>query len=51
LGIARYKALTAARRRSIGEIDDDVTSIEDPSDNPETAAQKNRSERNSAQLP
>jgi RNA polymerase sigma-70 factor, ECF subfamily len=40
LGIARYKALTAARRRSTGEIGDDVTSIEDPSDNPETAAQK-----------
>jgi RNA polymerase sigma-70 factor (ECF subfamily) len=40
LGIARYKALTAARRRSTSEIDDDVKSIEDPSDNPETVAQK-----------
>lgn len=31
LGIARHKALAAARRRPIGESDDDMASIEDPS--------------------
>jgi RNA polymerase sigma-70 factor (ECF subfamily) len=40
LGIARHKALAAARRRSIGEFDDDLTLIEDPADGPEIAAQK-----------
>ena len=40
LGIARHKALAAARRRSIGEFDDDLASIEDPADGPEIAAQK-----------
>jgi RNA polymerase sigma-70 factor (ECF subfamily) len=40
LGIARHKALAAARRRSIGEFDDELTSIEDTADGPEIAAQK-----------
>ena len=37
LAIARYKALSALRRRSDDQLDDAVAaSIEDPSDNPET---------------
>ena len=40
LGIARHKALAAARRRSIGQFDDDIALIEDPADGPEIAAQK-----------
>ena len=40
LGIARHKALAAARRRPIGEFDDEIAAIEDPADGPEIAAQK-----------
>ena len=41
LGIARHKALSALRRRSTEELDDDVIGfIEDPADNPEVAVQK-----------
>jgi RNA polymerase sigma-70 factor (ECF subfamily) len=40
LGIARHKALAAARRRPIGESDDDIAFIVDHADGPETAAQK-----------
>jgi RNA polymerase sigma-70 factor (ECF subfamily) len=41
LGIARHKALSALRRRSTDELDEDVIGfIEDPSDNPEAALQK-----------
>jgi len=41
LSIARHKALSALRRRSTDELDDDVLEfIEDPSDNPEVALQK-----------
>jgi RNA polymerase sigma-70 factor (ECF subfamily) len=41
LGIARYKALSALRRRTTDELDDDVIEfIEDNSDNPEVAVQK-----------
>jgi RNA polymerase sigma-70 factor (ECF subfamily) len=41
LGIARHKALSALRRRSTDELDDDVIEfIEDPSDNPEVTLQK-----------
>jgi RNA polymerase sigma-70 factor, ECF subfamily len=41
LGIARFKALTAQRRRPAERLDDDVAeSIEDSSDNPEVLAQK-----------
>jgi RNA polymerase sigma-70 factor (ECF subfamily) len=40
LGIARFRAMSALRRRSFDALDDDVaTSIEDPADNPEVAAQ------------
>src|SRR5258708_2250964 len=42
LGIARYKALSAARRRTEAQLDDFAAdSIEDPSDDPETALEKN----------
>ena len=41
LAIARHKALSALRRRSADELDDDVLEfIEDPSDNPEVSLQK-----------
>jgi RNA polymerase sigma-70 factor, ECF subfamily len=41
LGIARHKALSALRRRSTEELDEDVIEfIEDPSDNPEAVLQK-----------
>lgn len=41
LGIARYKALSALRRRTTDALDDDVIEfIEDNSDNPEVAVQK-----------
>jgi RNA polymerase sigma-70 factor, ECF subfamily len=41
LAIARNKALSALRRRSTDELDDDVLEfIEDPADNPEIAMQK-----------
>jgi RNA polymerase sigma-70 factor (ECF subfamily) len=41
LGIARHKALSALRRRSTDELDEEVIGfIEDPSDNPEAALQK-----------
>jgi RNA polymerase sigma-70 factor (ECF subfamily) len=41
LGIARHKALSARRRRSTEELDDDaIELIEDPSDNPEVTLQK-----------
>jgi RNA polymerase sigma-70 factor (ECF subfamily) len=41
LAIARHKALSALRRRSNDELDEDVIEfIEDPSDNPEVAVQK-----------
>ncbi|HLH96765.1 MAG TPA: sigma-70 family RNA polymerase sigma factor [Xanthobacteraceae bacterium] len=45
LAIARHKALSALRRRSTEELDQDVLEfIEDPSENPEAAIQK--TERN-----
>ena len=45
LAIARHKALSALRRCSTDELDDDVIRIiEDPSDNPEVTLQK--TERN-----
>jgi RNA polymerase sigma-70 factor (ECF subfamily) len=41
LAIARNKALSALRRRSTEELDDEVAEfIEDPADNPEVAVQK-----------
>jgi RNA polymerase sigma-70 factor (ECF subfamily) len=41
LGIARHKALSALRRRSADQLDDDVIEfIEDAADNPEVAVQK-----------
>ena len=41
LAIARHKALSALRRRSADELDEDVLEfIEDPSDNPEAVLQK-----------
>jgi RNA polymerase sigma-70 factor (ECF subfamily) len=41
LAIARHKALSALRRRSTDELDDNVIEfIEDPSDNPEVTLQK-----------
>jgi RNA polymerase sigma-70 factor (ECF subfamily) len=41
LAIARHRALSALRRRSSDELDDDVIEfIEDPSDNPEVTLQK-----------
>ena len=41
LGIARYKALSALRRRTLDEIDEEtIEAIEDTADTPETAFQK-----------
>jgi len=41
LGIARYKALSALRRRTLDEIDDEtIEAIEDTADTPEAAFQK-----------
>jgi RNA polymerase sigma-70 factor (ECF subfamily) len=41
LSITRFKALSVLRRRKEAELDDEaVATIEDPSDNPETVAQK-----------
>lgn len=41
LGIARFKALSALRRRPFEALDDEVAeSIEEPGDDPETAMQK-----------
>lgn len=41
LGIARYKALSALRRRSYDELDDETCeTLEDSADNPEVAVQK-----------
>src|SRR5258708_4053612 len=41
LAIARYKALSALRRRSTEELDEEVAEfIEDPADNPEVTMQK-----------
>ena len=41
LSIARFKALSALRRRKEAALDDETAAaIEDPSDNPETAIQK-----------
>jgi RNA polymerase sigma-70 factor (ECF subfamily) len=41
LGIARYKALSALRRRSEAQIDEDaVAAIADPADDPETTADR-----------
>jgi RNA polymerase sigma-70 factor (ECF subfamily) len=41
LGIARYKALSALRRRTLDEIDDEtIAAIEDTADTPEIAFQK-----------
>jgi RNA polymerase sigma-70 factor (ECF subfamily) len=43
LGIARFKALSALRRRSNVEFDDEMAAtIEDPADNPEIALQHKR---------
>jgi RNA polymerase sigma-70 factor (ECF subfamily) len=46
LAIARYKALSARRRRTDAELDDEVASkLADPADDPELALQKkNRAE-------
>ena len=45
LAIARYKALSARRRRIDAELDARIASIADPADDPEAALQKkNRSE-------
>jgi RNA polymerase sigma-70 factor, ECF subfamily len=42
LGIARYKALSALRRRPVCELDEKITEfIEDPADNPEVVTEKN----------
>jgi RNA polymerase sigma-70 factor (ECF subfamily) len=44
LGIARFKALSALRRRQNVEFDDEMAAtIEDPADNPEVALQKKNS--------
>jgi RNA polymerase sigma-70 factor (ECF subfamily) len=44
LGIARFKALSALRRRPNVEFDDEmVAAIEDPADDPEVALQKKNS--------
>jgi len=40
LAIARYKAISAARRRPDSILDECFSSIEDPSDDPEIAVQK-----------
>jgi RNA polymerase sigma-70 factor, ECF subfamily len=41
LAIARYKALSARRRRTDAELDDNVTgTVADPADNPEVVLQK-----------
>src|SRR5689334_8543466 len=47
LAIARYKALSARRRRTDAELDDKIaTTVADPADNPEVVLQKkDRSER------
>jgi RNA polymerase sigma-70 factor, ECF subfamily len=43
LAIARHKALSALRRRSTEELDEDIIEfIEDPSDSPEAAVQKSQ---------
>jgi RNA polymerase sigma-70 factor (ECF subfamily) len=45
LAIARYRALTAIKRRSEAQLETDSPEIEDPADNPETAVQtKDRNE-------
>jgi RNA polymerase sigma-70 factor (ECF subfamily) len=42
LGIARYKALSALRRRPVCELDEKIAEfIEDPADNPEVVTKKN----------
>ena len=44
LSIARYKALSARRRRTDAELDDEVdAAIADPADNPEIVLQKKES--------
>jgi RNA polymerase sigma-70 factor (ECF subfamily) len=44
LAIARYKAASARRRRSCDQVDESVIEqIEDPADDPEIAAQKEKS--------
>jgi RNA polymerase sigma-70 factor (ECF subfamily) len=45
LGIARHKALSALRQRSIDTFDDAIECIEDPADNPEITAHKNERTR------
>jgi len=42
LGIARYKALTHLRRRTVDQLDEEAAhAIEDPADNPHTVLEKN----------
>jgi RNA polymerase sigma-70 factor (ECF subfamily) len=42
LGIARYKALSALKRRPVYELNDTIMEfVEDPADNPEVITQKN----------
>jgi RNA polymerase sigma-70 factor (ECF subfamily) len=44
LGIARNKALSAVRRRTAAELDEDeLARVEDPADSPETLLQKSQS--------
>lgn len=44
LGIARYKALSSLRQRSLDELDDSIyETVEDPADDPEIALQKRQS--------
>jgi RNA polymerase sigma-70 factor (ECF subfamily) len=46
LAIARYKALSARRRRTDAELDDEVASkLADPADYPELALQKKNRQR------
>jgi RNA polymerase sigma-70 factor (ECF subfamily) len=43
LAIARHKALSVLRRRTVDELDEETASrIEDPADNPEVALQKSQ---------
>lgn len=44
LGIARYKALSSLRQRSLDELDESIyETVEDPADDPEIALQKRQS--------
>ena len=51
LSIARYKALSACRRRTDAPLDDEVAcSIPDPTDNPEIVLQKKNLGRSAAKI-